>query len=352
MPGIGWLRRHQVEAAWGVFAAANYTAMIAWPSWETVPFHFVWISLTLVYGFRVWKLSATALVLGLVIITTGAAIFADAFEGIQLWGELFEVPLMSAMFLAMVWHARRRQAAVHQAEMLAEGQERFLHDVSHELRTPVTIARGHLDLLRSAVDAPELAIALDELGRIDRIISRLLLLAKAERADSVLTVEVDVETFLGDIFMRWSGAAPRAWHLGSVPAGSIRIDTEAVRAAIDALVENAVKHTEEHQPIEVSAVALFGDLVIEVADGGAGVPPEAADRIFDRFARGDDARTRSDGGAGLGLAIVKAVAHAHGGSAAVAQSRTNGASFLLRLPGFRPAPAADWVASRPAEATI
>ena len=309
MPGIDWLRRQQIEVAWGLFAAANWAAMIAWPSWETVPFHVVWISLTLVYGFRVWRLGATALVLAVVIVTTGASIFADAFDGIQLWGELFEVPLMSAMFLAMVWHARRRQIAVQRSQLLAEGQERFLHDVSHELRTPVTIARGHLDLLRRASDAPELAVALDELGRIDRIISRLLLLAKAGRADSALTVEVDVETFLGDIFMRWSGVAPRAWHLGSVPAGSIHVDTEAVRAAIDALIENAVKHTEEHQTIEVSAVALLGELMIEVADGGTGVPAEASDRIFDRFARGDDARTRSDGGAGLGLAIVKAVAH-------------------------------------------
>ena len=55
MPATAWLRRNSVEVAWGVFAAANLVAMIAWPSWETIPFHFVWISLTLVYGFRVWS---------------------------------------------------------------------------------------------------------------------------------------------------------------------------------------------------------------------------------------------------------------------------------------------------------
>jgi hypothetical protein len=106
------VRRYGVELAWAVFAAANVAVMIAWPSWETIPFHFVWISLTIVYGFRVWTPPTTGLVLGAVILTTGASIFADAFAGIQLWGELFEVPLMSAMFLAMVWHARRRQAAM------------------------------------------------------------------------------------------------------------------------------------------------------------------------------------------------------------------------------------------------
>jgi signal transduction histidine kinase len=348
MPGTDWLRRQSVEVAWGVFAAANFGAMIAWPSWETIPFHFVWISLTLVYGFRVWGPPATAAVLSIVIVSTGASIFADAFDGTQLWGELFEVPLMSAMFFAMVWHARRRQAATRRVEVLAERQERFLHDVSHELRTPVTIARGHLDLLRIGTDTPELAVVLDELGRIERLISRLLLLAKAEQSDEHMTVEVDVETFLGDIFMRWSGVATRSWHLGAVPAGRIQVDTEAVRVAIDALIENALKHTEEHEPIEVSAVALGDDLVIEVADGGTGIPPDAIDRIFDRFARGDDSRTRSDGGAGLGLAIVNAVAQAHGGSASVTRSRASGASFHLCLPGFRPS-APHWLAVRTAE---
>jgi signal transduction histidine kinase len=351
MPAIAWLHRHAVDACWGVFAAANFCAMVAWPSWETIPFHFVWISLTLVYGFRVWSPVVTTVILSAVVATTGGAILADAFEGTQLWGELFEVPLMSAMFLAMVWHARRRQAATRRAELLAERQERFLHDVSHELRTPVTIARGHLDLLGAEVgESAELAIALDELGRIDRIILRLLLLARTEQKGPMATVEVDVESFLGDIFMRWSGTAPRSWQLGSMPTGTIRIDTEDVRAALDALVENAVKHTEPHEQIEISAVALADDLVVEVSDEGVGIPEVALDRIFDRFARGDDARTRSAGGVGLGLSIVRAVARAHGGAVTVSRRPGRGTSFLLRLPGFKPA-APPAVGARPAERT-
>ena len=64
MAGIGWLRDRWVEACWFAFAAANLAAMLVWPSWETIPFHFIWISLTLVYGFRVWEPRATGLVLG------------------------------------------------------------------------------------------------------------------------------------------------------------------------------------------------------------------------------------------------------------------------------------------------
>src|SRR5205085_986638 len=82
------LRRYQVELLWLGFAVLNYAAMIAWPSWETIPFHFVWISLTLLYGFRVWPTRATLIVLAGVMLATAASISLDAFEGIQLWGEL------------------------------------------------------------------------------------------------------------------------------------------------------------------------------------------------------------------------------------------------------------------------
>ena len=108
MPATGSRSPNAVELAWGVLAVGCLAVMVAWPAWETVPFHVIWISLTLLYGFRVWSLSTTGVVLGFVAIATGASILSDAFDGLQLWGELFEVPLMSAMFLAMVWHARRR----------------------------------------------------------------------------------------------------------------------------------------------------------------------------------------------------------------------------------------------------
>src|SRR5207237_7142225 len=132
------------------------------------------------------------------------------FSGWQLWGELFEVPLMSAMFLAMVWHARRRQDALRVVEreaaersaLLAQ-QKRFLHDVSHELRTPVTIARGHLEVLRrlNGKPAQEIEVALDELGRIENILERLLLLAKSKQPDFVVRAEIGAEDFLEAVYM-------------------------------------------------------------------------------------------------------------------------------------------------------
>jgi len=334
-------RPNPVDVAWLAFAGANVAAMIRWESWETVPFHFIWVSLTLLYGFRVWRPLPTALVLAGVCATTGTLIVSDVHAGTQEWSELTEVPLMSAMFLAMVWHARRRQEATRDVERIAESraqllerQERFLHDVSHELRTPVTIARGHLELLGLEHPAsPELGVALDELGRIERIINRLLLLAKTERPDFLAKREIDVESFLEDVFVRWSDVVPRVWRLGSVPPGSLLADDEALRTALDALLENAVKHTEPYEAIELRARVEGESLFLEVADEGSGIPPDDVDRIFNRFARVDDARNRSAGGVGLGLAIVDAIARAHGGHVD-AFPRGRGSLFSLCVPGF------------------
>jgi signal transduction histidine kinase len=342
MAVIGFLRRRAIEVAWFAFAAANVVAMELWPSWETIPFHFIWISLTLVYGFRVWEPKPTGIVLGIVILGTGSLILIDAFSGSQLWGELFEVPLMSAMFLAMVWHARRRQDAVRRLEReaaeraaLLTQQKRFLHDVSHELRTPVTIARGHLEVLRrlNGKPAQEVEVALDELGRIEHILERLLLLAKSKQPDFVVPEDVGVQAFLEDVLVRWSGTVPRGWRLGDVPAGTLRVDPEALRIALDALIENAIKYTEPPDGIELSARRSGGDLVIEVSDEGQGLPPGESERIFERFARADTARSRAEGGAGLGLAIVDAIAKAHGGNCS-AESADAGTIFSLQFPGF------------------
>jgi signal transduction histidine kinase len=343
---VNWraLRRLRVELVWVAFAAVNYAAMIEWPSWETIPFHFVWISLTLLYGFRVWAPRPTLIVLAAVMGMTGLSIGLDAFRGIQLWGELFEVPLMAAMFLAMVWHARRRADAVRIAEAraeerrsLLERQERFVQDASHELRTPMTIARGHMELLRGEVGAaPELDVALDELDRMDAIIGRLLVLARADQPDFLLTTKIELEPLLEEVFMRWSELAPRAWRLGTLAPGRLLVDPDRLRTALDALIENAVKYSHPHASIELRARARGHEVWIEVQDDGCGVPPEALERIFDRFARADPARTRSAGGVGLGLAITDAIAKAHGGSCRVT-STAEGSIFVLRLPNFAPA---------------
>jgi signal transduction histidine kinase len=322
-----------IDIAWAAFAVANVVAMLMWPEWETIPFHFIWVSLTLLYGFRVWPLRPTAVVLGLVVLVTGVLILDDARQGSQGWGELFEVPLMSAMFLAMVWHGRRRQHAMDELAALAARQERFLHDASHELRTPITIARGHLDVLHAERgDTHELAIARDELRRMESIVERLLLLAKADQPNFFLLDALEVEPFLEDVFLRWSEIGPRRiWRLGSVAAGTIDADADAVRLALDALIENAIEHTPPDGTIEIRARASGDFALIEVRDDGNGIPTDALERIFERFGRADPARTRTAGGVGLGLSIVDAIVKAHGGTC-TARSDDRGTMFSLYMP--------------------
>ena len=333
--------RYRLELLWASFAVANYAAMLVWPAWGTVPFYLTWISLTLLYGMRVWPLGPTLVVLVATVALTGLPHIAQVLNGQQAPEKLARVPLMATLFLTVVWHARRRVEAQRVAERRAEQsrsmlerQERFMHDASHELRTPVTIARGHLELLLGNGSDAELEIALDELSRIDAIIDRLLLLATADQPDFLQVGEIEVEPFLEDVFMRWSEVTPRAWRLGHLVPGTLAVDPDRLRTALDAFVENAIKYTRRNAAIELRAGSDGpGQLLIEVEDEGSGVHADALGRIFDRFARADAARTRSAGGVGLGLAIVDAIAKAHGGSC-TARNTGHGSVFALRLPGF------------------
>src|SRR5262249_47339442 len=122
------LRKYWVELSWAVFAALNFAAMPYAGEWETIPFHFVWVSLTIVYGFRVWRPWPTVGALSGVMLISGAALVGMAAEGEVSAAELTEVPLMSAMFVAMVWHARRRQAALEELRRVTERERDFVRD--------------------------------------------------------------------------------------------------------------------------------------------------------------------------------------------------------------------------------
>ena len=216
MRAIGWLRRNWFALAWGLSALANLAAMRWWPDWETIPFYLIWVSLTLLYGFRPLQPWSTVILLGVAAATTGALIGDAALHGNPMWGWLAEGPLIAAMCLALVGHVHRSQAA-------EQAQRRLLEDASHEFRTPVTIARSHLELAgRDGVRSPQIDVALAELARLQRITERLLLLARAEHPDPRLLTDVDVESALEDVFIAWADTAPRGWRLGPLPAGTIR----------------------------------------------------------------------------------------------------------------------------------
>jgi signal transduction histidine kinase len=349
MSGIGsTLRRYWIEGAWAVFAAVNVAFIALVSEWETIPFHFVWVSLTLVYGIRLWRLGTTTAVLGAVMLATGVALaFAVAEEGGPGIDELSEVPLMAAMFVAMVWHATRRQHALEEVERLASERERmlsrqhdFVRDASHVLRTPIAVARGHAELAGSNAGDPQVRadtdVVVEELDRMSVISDQLLLLAASEHPDLLELERVDIGRFIRDMVRRWHAAADRRWEQQVTCEGTVAADVERLRTAVDALVENALRFTRAGDRIALGVGCSGASAVFEVTDAGQGIPPDRLANVFDRFASDPSrgAATDEHVGTGIGLAIVKAIADAHGGSVEVQSVAGKGATFRIRLPGF------------------
>ena len=252
---LSWpFRPALLDAVWAVFSVINLIAIFAFPGWETVPFHLIWISVTLLYGFRVWAPRPTLLVLAVVMVLTAAGIGQDVLRGAEPAAELTEVPLMAAMFLAMVWHARRKLTAEQESRLVSEEnagllatQRRFLQDASHQLRTPITIALGHAELLASGLtsrqEGHDIQVVLGELNRLRRIAERLLVIAAAEGPEFLHPEPVALDSFIMEILRRWRPTADRRWQLGKLDKVTVPADRERLGLAIDALLENAVRHT-------------------------------------------------------------------------------------------------------------
>ncbi len=341
-----WIRRHRngvIDAAWMVFALANLDLIVMYPGWETIPFHFIWISLTLIYGFRTWKLGPTLWVLGGVMLLTAVGIAVAVRQGPEPPAELAEVPLMAMVFLAMAWHARRRRAAERSYQLIAAqiariltDQRRFLQDAAHQLRTPITIALGHAELLAGALasdqqEGEDVAVVIGELTRLRRISERLLLIAAAADPAFLHPEPVALDELVTELVRRWRPAADRRWRIGMLKSVIVCADRERLALALDALIENAVRHTSSDGTI---TLAVIGDAPDEparlvVTDTGTGIAADQLPFIFDRFNTAGKGQTQ---GTGLGLPLVAAVAAAHGGTVNVRSDPGEGSEFELLLP--------------------
>jgi two-component system OmpR family sensor kinase len=238
-----------------------------------------------------------------------------------------EVRRLGETLNAMLGRLRRSYAREH----------RFVADASHELRTPLAVMRAELETaIRRAGDDPELRAgliaALEECDHMTQLAEDLLTVARAGEGGLV----VRPETLAASQLLEGTRArfADRAAEHGraiavDVPAGlAVHGDETRLRQALGNLVDNALRHGEG--AIALRARADGEGVELEVADEGPGFPPDLAERAFDRFVRGDEARTGD--GTGLGLAIVQAIAEAHGGRARVA----GGATVRLELPPKEP----------------
>jgi signal transduction histidine kinase len=201
----------------------------------------------------------------------------------------------------------------------------FVADASHELRTPLAVLKTEIELaLRRGRSADELRAALESAGeetdRLVRLAEDLLVLARVdEKRLPLRTEDLAVAQLLETVADRFDVSA--------ADAGALRLrgDRTRLEQALGNLVDNARQHGRGE--VRLSALARNGVVELHVTDEGDGLAPEFAPRAFERFTRGDPARSR--GGAGLGLAIVAAIAAAHGGSA-----RADGADVWIQLPAL------------------
>ena len=338
-PGI---RRGWLDLAWAALSLLNIVAIIVWPSPDTVPFHLLSISFAVLYGRRIWPANPMLWGLGIVIITTFAAIGFDLLKDAGRVEEVGEMPLMAVMFAAIVWHANRRITADHERHLVDEentrllsAQRRFLQDASHHLRTPVTIALTHAELLArdmaGRVELRDVQVIIGEMARLRRLSERLLVIAGSEDPDFLRPEPVALDLFALEMVDRWQPAAQRRWQLGELDEATVSADPERLGLAVDALLENAIRHTSENDVIQMSVLCGEGGTArMIVSDTGSGIAAEELALVFDRFRTGSNGKgTR---GTGLGLALVRAVANAHGGDVHVRSVRGEGSEFEVVLP--------------------
>lgn len=344
-------RLHPLDLGWGAFTVLMLGCMLEFPHLLTIPYHLIFVSLTLLYGFRLWSPTTISTVLLGITALTGLIFTWTVSAGITAPDDVAEVPLMPLITALMAWHAwRGSQARRRLAELAAleservEQQREFLRDSSHAIRTPVTIARGHVELLRMGVHEQEQLedadVVLHQLDRLHHLAGRLLLIEQLRLSDALHRRPVPVLSFVATAGQRWMHSVARQWVVpddllgpdgpGSGALGRVVGDEHRLEEALDALVENALRFTGPQDTIRISALPDGGYVRIEVADSGPGVPVADRERVFERFFHRHP--SGEEPGTGLGLAVVAAIAQAHGGRCWVETAPEGGAQFVLRLP--------------------
>ena len=212
-------------------------------------------------------------------------------------------------------------------------------DIAHELRTPVTIIQGNLEAILDGVYQPTpetIAPIYEETLHLGRLIDDLRDLALAEAGELRLNKEpTDLVALVNQVTEMVSSSlewGPKLHVKVDHSLPKVTLDPKRIRQVMANILSNAVRHTPATGEIWVEVLQEGGEVELRVTDSGPGIPPEDLPHLFERFYRGDQARSRSGGGSGLGLAIAKQWVEAHGGRIWAENSEQTGARFVVRLP--------------------
>jgi signal transduction histidine kinase len=237
---------------------------------------------------------------------------------------------------------RELDAARFETEQAMQRQREFVADASHELRTPLTSVLANLELLQerlardSAGDDEQEMVgsALRSSKRMSRLVSDLLLLARADAGRTGARTEVDLGEVATAAVAEVRPVANRhRLTIDEAEPVPVQANADELHRLAVNLLDNGVQHTPAGTEIRVAVARRNGDAVLEVSDDGPGIPSGMEDEIFSRFVRGaGPADVAGSSGTGLGLAIVKAVATSHGGDVEAGASPAGGARFTVKLP--------------------
>jgi heavy metal sensor kinase len=222
-----------------------------------------------------------------------------------------------------------------------ETMRRFVADASHELRTPIAVIRGEADVALSQERTPaeyreSLGIILDEARRLSRLVDDLLNLARADAGHVQLqTHDFYLNELLGDCCRSVQGLAnARGLKLECLPGNDLQFngDEQLLRRLVINLLDNALRYTPSGGKVTAVLDAGPASVRLRISDTGIGIAPDDATRVFERFYRAGEARSRQNGGIGLGLAIVRWIAESHRGTVECASHPGQGSTFTVTLP--------------------
>jgi signal transduction histidine kinase len=230
--------------------------------------------------------------------------------------------------------ARTMNAMLDRLQTFTDRQRRFVADASHELQSPIASSRAELDIAVAHSRATDwtatAAGLLDDNERMERLVRDLLYLARADDpATSTPNGPVDLDDVVASEVERIRSRARVPIEASGVSPVEVSGHADALGRVVRNLLENADRHATSAVTVELRRDGRMARLV--VSDDGPGVPEPDRERIFERFTRLDESRTRDTGGAGLGLAIAREITEAHGGRIAAEQC-DRGARFVVSLP--------------------
>ena len=219
-------------------------------------------------------------------------------------------------------------------DLSAQRQRRFVADASHDLQGPLAAQRLSLELALASPDIVDKAQLRDDVlgatAQMERLVGDLLVLASADERVEARVVPVDVDEIVVEEAIRSASAADVVIDTSRVSAGPVRADPGELRRIVRNLLDNAVRHAGSR--VEIGVYVSQGQVHVEVADDGPGVPETERELIFERFHRGDPARTRGTAGTGLGLAIARSLTQRAGGTLELVDDGRPGALFRVSLP--------------------